>query len=209
MKYFKPKIKKVIQYICEKNNLNEEDVINNILIQFPELTIKERCFNCEASMAMYEFNLDILDLLLLQGMGRIIRERMVKGVDFTTANQIHLQTELNDYYLVPSRSTQCAKLGLVAKVRHKDGSHNQKAGWCVTRRGFECLQDKPVPKSVVTFRNKIVERGTETTTMTEVYSQYKGKEYGEEIAKHSPNQWYNVDSYFPNDFIDSEEVDID
>lgn len=177
MKYKSPKIKAIVEHICNTNNLSFEDVVKDLQKAYPELWVKERCANCDASMAMYEYKLDVVSLLLLQSMGRVLREKMLKGVEFTEANKIHIATEITNY-TVASHQTITSKLGLIAKVRNKDGSHNTKAGWCITRRGFDCLQDKPVPKTVVTFRNKIVERGLETTTMTQVYNEYIRKKQG-------------------------------
>lgn len=204
----KPRFKEIIEYVCKKNSLDFVEVVRDLNVAYPELWNKERCANCDASMAMYEFKLDVLDLLLVQGMGRIVRERMSKGISFTEANKIHLQTELNDYYSVPSRSTQCAKLGLIAKVLNDDGTHDSQSGWLLTRRGFACLRDEPVPKSVVSFRNKIVDRTSEMTTMSQIYEDYnkryedkkKEGEYSSEIRKHNPKDWFTVVDYFPNGF---------
>lgn len=165
--YSKPRIGEFVRFICNNFHLDEVEVLTSITKEFPELLIKERCANCGASMAQYIYTLDVLDALLLYGMGRIVKERM-RTMPFHEANKIHIQSKLNDYYSVASRTTQCSKLGLITKVIRPDGTHDQKAGWLITRRGFEFLAGKPVPKKVQTFRNKITERFEETTTYAEV-----------------------------------------
>lgn len=199
--YKKPKIKEIIEYICEQNNLNLQSVVADIGKKFPQLFNRERCANCDASMVIYEHRLDTLDLLLLQGMGRIFKENYLKSKDFTESNKVHIQSQLNDYYSVPSRSTQCRFLGLIAKVKDKDTGKQISGTWCITRRGFDCLMGKEVPKSVYTFRNRIVKHGEELATMHEIYDNYKGKDYKDELKKYNKSSWYNVDSFYPSDFL--------
>lgn len=186
--YKKPKIGQFVGFMCEKYNLDTETVVADLKLNFPALFKKEECANCGASMAEYVYTLDLLDALLLFGMGRIVDERCKKGMAFTDANKVHLQTTLNTYYSVPSRSTQCSKLGLVAKVLRKDGSHDQKAGWCITRRGFEFLAGKPVPRQVQVFRNEITERFDELTTFAEIMKKGEHKVGGSEFNSY---QKYN------------------
>lgn len=191
----KPRLGQFVKFICDEYSLHEDDVAAKLLAQFPELLNKEKCANCGASMAMYIYTLDILDALLLFGMGRIVSERS-KKMPFTEANQVHLQTQLNRYYSVPSRSTQCSKLGLIAKVKRKDGTHDQKAGWLITRRGFEFLAGKPVPKKVQSFRNEITERFEETTTLEEVMSKQTAREEEiEELSKHSKYNFNELETW--------------
>ena len=162
--YKKPHIVNFVDFICQEYKLDPQELKARLIHQFPELKKKEECANCGASMAQYVYTLDSLDALLVFGMGKIIFERVKKGMTFTDANKVHLQTSLNQYYSVPSRSTQCSKLGLITKVLRKDGSHDQKAGWLLTKRGFELLAGKPVPKYVQVFRNEIIERFEDTIT---------------------------------------------
>lgn len=119
-------------------------------------------------MAIYEHRIDTIDALLLVGMGKIVGERVKSGIPFTDANKVHIQSELNKYYSVASRTSWCAKLGLITKVLKKDGTQDQKAGWLITKRGFEFLAGKPVPAKVQTFRNKITERFDDTTTLWQI-----------------------------------------
>lgn len=177
------RIGKFVGAICHQYNLEPEEVSLFLKRTFPELTHKERCANCNASMSLYEHSIDSIDALLLFGMGKIVGKK-AKTMPFTKANAVHVQSELNKYYSVASRTSWCAKLGLVAKVKHKNGTHDQKAGWCITRRGFEFLAGKEVPKKVVTFRNEIVERFEDTTTFHEILHGMSGGKESEELGTH-------------------------
>lgn len=206
MRYHPPRIKKIIISLCEKFGLDENEAFTHLQENFPELWEKERCANCGASMQMYEYSVDPVSLLLLQKMGHVLKLKMIGGKTFTEANQIHLSTEIEGYTVI-SHQTITSKLGLIAKVKNPDGTHNRQAGWCITRRGFDCLQDKEVPKKIVVFRNRIIERSGEVTTMSQVYKEYKGKKYDGDISKHNPSNWYNVASYFPGNFIDEDIIE--
>lgn len=189
MKYQEPKIRPIILAICKQFNLSEKDVVAFVKEQYPELTNKEACANCGASMAIYTFSLDTITALLLVGMGKIVADRINKHAPFTEANMVHLQTCLNKYYSVPSRSTQASKLGLIAKVLNEDGSHNNEAGWLITKRGFAFLRGDSVPRTVTSFRNEIVDRGEETTTLSEVH-------------KEADVEYYNEFTYHKRDWVD-------
>ena len=167
-KYKIGQISKFVKAICVDNNLDYNVVATKLLISFPELKNKKKCVNCNASMAIREHSIDVIDTLLLVGMHKVIFHKVSKGMPFFEANQVHVQQELGDYYSVKSRTSWCRELGLVAKVIQK-GKNTQKAGtWCITKRGFAYLTNQPVPKKVSTFRNKIYQRYPETTTIQEV-----------------------------------------
>jgi hypothetical protein len=141
-------------------------------------------------MAIYEHQIDTLDALLLLGMGKIVGERVKAGMDFTEANKVHLQSKLNTYYSVPSRSTWCSKLGLIAHAtrKAKDGKRvrDQKMGWCITDRGFAFLAGKPIPARVQTFRNRITQHFEATTTISQVVqASDQHSPEGRELAGHS------------------------
>lgn len=192
----KPKLGQFVKFICDTYTLDEEEVATKLISQFPELLIKERCANCEASMAMYIYTLDVLDALLLFGMGRIVFEKS-KSIPFTEANKVHLQTQLNKYHSVPSRQTHCSKLGLIAKVKHKDGSHDSKAGWLITKRGFQFLAGNPVPKKVQVFRNIIIEHFEEMITIEEVLNKPNDKKYVaiEELSKYHKYNFNELETW--------------
>lgn len=142
-------------------------------MQWKSLHDKEHCPNCKASMVSYWFEFDMPNAAMLVAMSRIVRARLEKGIDFTEANQIHVQTMNTASYAMKSRTTQMAKLGLITKLlknkKHVSGY------WLITRRGWEALANVPVPKKVESFRNTIIERDDEMTTIKEVFKEWTTK----------------------------------
>lgn len=131
---------------------------------FPNLVDDRRyCANCGASMVEEIYSLDCLDAAFIFEMGKAVRERVRKGIPFTEANQVHVPT-LAATDAIRHRTTKCAKLGLVAKVRGTDGKQ-VKGRWLLTARGFAFLRGEAVPRKVSVWRGKIQERYDETTTI--------------------------------------------
>lgn len=192
--YKPPQIGKFVSAVCDEYKLNTDEVAKFLLKKFPELSNKAKCANCNASMSQYEHSIDSIDALLLLGMGKIVGQR-AKTMPFTKANAVHVQSELNRYYSVASRTSWCSKLGLITKVKHKDGSHDQKAGWLITRRGFEFLAGKPVPRKVMTFRNEIVERFEGTITFGEILKGVTRTPEGAELSKHGEYKFDKLEAW--------------
>lgn len=197
-------MKDLVGYICSRYNLNYEDVVRDLQVGLPDFFNEKECSNCGGSMKIYTYTLDCLDALLVYGMGKIVRKKLGQGMTLNEANRIHLQSALNTYYSVPSRSTQCSKLGLIAKVLNKNGSHDQKAGWCITTRGFQFLANKEVPKFITVFQNKIVDHHTEVTTIGQAFQEHKDllakrkpdskrkSDYSSEVNTYNPSEWFDV-----------------
>jgi len=104
---------------------------------------------------------------------------------FTHANRVHIQKDCAADYTTKSRQTKCRTLGLIAKVMQGE-KHDLQAGWVVTRRGWELLRGKAIPKKVVVFRNEIIDRFDETITMAEVMASKQDS--------FDPAEWYQVAS---------------
>lgn len=143
---------------------------------------KEMCPNCLASMHQYSPKIDFYDALLLKAMSDVVREHLRAGMSFTDANKVHVQSMSGTDYTTKSRTTKCRQLGLVAKVM-VDGVHDQAAGWVVTHRGWQFLRNEPVPAQVTTFRNEIVERSEETTTILELLNN------NDRHVEYDPRSW--------------------
>jgi len=177
--YHATKIRPIIQLVANivKKDPSIADNPNYLwacLVQSaPELKDRTRCANCGASMAIYTYSVTILDTRLLCALADIITKRMQRGMAFTDANKIHMPSELKSYNLI-SRQTISSKLGLIAKVMKKDKSgeliHDQKAGWSITRRGFDFLKGKPIPRTVKVFHNRIQERFEDQITIGQTYA---------------------------------------
>lgn len=172
--------------------------------RIPKLHDKTKCVNCGASMAQYIFNFDILDALLLLAMARKLRMNMGLGMTFTESNKMRVQQLEGITYATKSRTTQCSKLGLIAKLQGKDGK--QVPGtWVITKRGFAALGGHPVPKAVQVFRGNIIERPDDLTTIGEVFKLYswkiksminKGKtpkvDLRPDFASYDQNEWVHI-----------------
>ena len=134
-----------------------DELTQEIRRAFPEIKNKERCYNCEASMRINGYTVNEIHVALLTRMAREVRARMQKGYTFHEANKIHVQT-LGLYNSKECQTTVSRYLGLIAKVKGKNGKHDTKAGWLITKRGWAFLKGEPVPKCVHAIRNQIVER---------------------------------------------------
>lgn len=179
---------------------------NTIIANVPALAKKDTCPNCQASMQEYVFEFDLMDALLLFSMGQQVRHQADKlnarGVanTFTEANQVKT-TQLSCSYAARSRTTQCSKLGLIAKMRSENGK--QKPGtWVITARGWKALGGLPVPKSVRVWRGEIMERTEEMTTLYDAFQshevkvrdlQQRGKkvrsDYTPQFSAYDPQEW--------------------
>lgn len=194
---------KILPAIAQEYHIDIDKLEDFIFARFPEMAIETDCANCGSSMESYIFVLDCLDALLVYGMGEIIRKRMEKGIPFTEANAVHLQSELNRYYSVPSRSTQCAKLGLIAKVLDGE-THNTKRGWLITARGWAFLRGEAVPAKVESFRNKIIVRYDETTTIDQAFQKHRDMLFKAAKARKVPKSDYSgvLEGYNSSDWVE-------
>lgn len=181
-----------VGFICEKYNLDVLDVVKSLKTKFPELSDRSHCANCDASMSMYEFSITSLDLMLLLQMGAIVGTNLKAGMTFTEANKVHISTSIKGTN--SSRQTISSKLGLITKVLRKDGSHDRNAGWLITRRGFELLGGKPVPRKVQVFRNQITERFDEMITRDKI-AYDKNSHEGIEIGRYDDYPFDKLELY--------------
>lgn len=129
----------------------------------PELKDKETCPNCAASMKEYIYTFDAWDALLLLAMAKAVRSQMEKINDFTRSNQV-LVPMLPVSHATKCRTTQSAKLGLIAQLLTKKGKRVPGC-WVITKRGWHALRGDPVPKRVKVWRKRIEERFEETITI--------------------------------------------
>lgn len=139
--------------------------------RWKSLKDEDRCPNCKASMRSYRFEFDMPNASMLIAMARVIRENMKHVPTFTEANKVHVQSMPNPTYAMKSRTTQMAKLGLIAPFlknkKHVAGT------WVITARGWDALANIPVQKWVESFRNKITERSEELVTIKEVFETWR------------------------------------
>jgi len=150
---------------------------------------EKHCPNCGESMTEYIHKLDFFNALLLKEMGDVVRSKLQKGMPLKEANMVHVVSQ--DFHdCVRHRTTQCRTLGLIAKVKNEDGTHDRSKGWLITTRGFAALRGERVPVEVSVFRNAIEERTQETTTIDEVFAAYRG-ENRSLVGERDPMEWVN------------------
>ncbi len=142
---------------------------------------KEVCPTCGAIANSYTYRFDSASARLLLAMARKVREQCGKGIVFTEANTIHIQS-IGQSYSVVSHQTITAKLGLIAKLKGDDGRHI-KGYWVVTKRGWQALRGELVPAKVSTFRKEIVERFDEMTTLGNALVTFPESQY-------NPQDWF-------------------
>lgn len=196
---------KLLCSIAQQYHINIDGLEDFVKMAFPSYDHPQDCFNCGASMQSYVFHLDCLDALLVHGMANVIKEKMMKGIPFTEANMVHVQSTLNKYYSVASRTTQCAKLGLIAKVKNPDGTHDREEGWLITSRGWAFLRGEEVPAKIESFRNHIIEHFEERITIDQAFQKHRdlvdrtlkrGKEpksdYRAAIGSYRASDWFDV-----------------
>lgn len=186
--YNSGKIVKLWHLLVELHQTNPEyfstpDYLRAIVAQrWTLLDQKEICPNCKASMVQYNPKIDFFDAMLLKAMSEAVKEKLEKGVSFTEANQVHVQSLNNADYTTKSRTTKCRQLGLVAKVM-VDGVHDQQAGWVITHRGWKFLKNDPIPCQVTTFRNEIIDRSDELVTIVGLLNTEK------RTVEYDPRSW--------------------
>lgn len=153
----------------------------------PELSNKEKCPNCAASMVMREQRLHYENAGLLVHMGQIVRHNLTKIDSFTEANMVHVNKDERIPHNMRCVAGNTSDIGLIAKVKGKP------AHWLITRRGYAALRGEAVPQAVVVFRSKIVERKPETTTLDEVMRNRKRK--GTATYEYDPKDYYHIEDF--------------
>ncbi len=172
----------------------EQGYLKALLIKsYPQLKDNTCCPNCNASMAVYWHHIDSLTASLLLQIGDVVRGKLKKGYTLHEANKVHVQSDLKASYAVKSRTTIASKHGLITKVMKDDGkggkTHDKKAGWLITKRGFNFLRGEKVPRSVKVFRNNVVGRADEMITIVDALNDGKG------ASNYNYSDWVDIDSF--------------
>ncbi len=181
-------------------------VFHELLKMYPDLKNKEHCANCGASMLEYMFSFDILDAILLYAMAQRVKISMRKGDEFTKANAIHVPTISDISLAVRCRTTQCSKLGLIAKLKTEKGKHIS-GMWVITSRGWAALAGRPVPRRVRVFRGEIQERfggDGEMITIKDAFNVHRDMVQKMIDARKEPKNDYRIytGEYNPSDWVE-------
>ena len=146
--YKAPHISDFVQAICTQYNLDFMQVKAFLIVNFPELKDKEVCANCGESMKSYWHN---ISPGLVAG--------LIKAIEFVSRNNrnyFHLAQDLN---LSKTEYNNFQKLRFHALVAHVDGKPGY---WLITKRGGQFLRgETTIPKSVKTFRNRVMDHSEE------------------------------------------------
>lgn len=183
---------------------NQDYLMATLKANIEALNHPERCPNCESSMLEYIYEFDILDALLLLEMAKEVKRKIEKGVSFTESNQVHIQQLSNVSYAMKSRTTKMSKLGLIAKMLGEN--KRQISGtWVVTKRGWDALKGRKIPKSVRVWRGRIEDRTEDSTTINEVFGSHRVKveslikkkktpatDYRYLFSQFDQSQWYDI-----------------
>jgi len=161
-----------------------------IAYNFPELNDKTKCPNCEANMTEYKYSLDAHDALLLIKLGNLFKGR-IRDMSFQEANSFQVSKMHELSHLLRCRTSQCRVLGLLAKQEGK-GNH-----WLITRRGFAALRGEHVPAHVKVWRNKIIDRFDEQTTLATALSTYDHTK-----SKDAENFTSTAESWRPEEWLE-------
>ena len=213
----KPLVQVIVNIIKKQPEMidNPEYLMATIAANIPGFNDASTCVNCGASMAEYVFEFDVLDALLLLAMAREVREKMLQPKNtqfkddhsvttFTEANQVKVQSLGGVSYAMKSRTTKCAKLGLIAKYKSNTGRHLP-GTWVITKRGWDALRGEPVPKAVKVFRGQILERTDDLTTLRDIFYTYGQKissmirrkktpktDHRSELEGFNPSDWVQI-----------------
>lgn len=176
----------------------------NMVREVEELKDKEKCPNCGASMIEYVFEFDCLDAAMLLYMGKEVKKRLGDGMVMRRANMVRVQDMKSPTYAMKSRTMQMSKLGLIAQLKDERGIRVPGV-WVITRRGFDALRGKSVPRRVKVWRNRIEARTDETTTLSEAFEAHRDKveelikrkktpraDYREVFRGYNRSEWYGV-----------------
>lgn len=158
----------IVKVISERFGIDAASLLTLLETTFPKMGDKSRCPNCDASMQEYIFKFDVLDAILLMRMADEVRLKMEKNVAFTAANAVHVPSMSGLSHAIKCRTTQCSKLGLIAKSLTEQ-KRQVPGQWLITKRGWDALRGEFVPAMVAVFRNRIEERFDERTTIRLIF----------------------------------------
>lgn len=156
----------------EPFNAVKEITKRQLVEEYPELKDLTKCPNCNESMREYFYQVSVLDAVLLLVIADNVRLRSHMN-PFTVANQVHVPT-LHTTDTIHGRTGIAHKLGLIAKVKNKDGKHIPGV-WAITARGWQFLRNEPIPAKIRIFRGEILERFEDTITIDQVFRESRNR----------------------------------
>lgn len=188
----------VLSFVSKEYSLDIDLMRAKIMVNYPDIKNKNKCPNCDASMAIREYRVSVYTMLLLTAMARQVGKNMrEKGLDFTDANLVHITTEIGDPNIV-NHSTTAHYLGFVTQPDKKKNS----GMWAITSWGWKALQGELVHEAVNVYRGEILSRSSKFTTLSDVCVSHtkrkrvrKETDWRHEIERYDPSEWAKVVAY--------------
>jgi len=150
------------------------DTAQQILDLINEPTEAEKCQICDAKVKKYKSSMNIV---ITQALIKISRAVYIKAQNkpFTEANDIYISRLPKEIEMTHEERSNISKLrvhGLIAKVKEND--EVKRGRWLITRQGWAYLRGEEITNTVTHFRNRVIDRSDDKTTIGEVMT---GAEY--------------------------------
>lgn len=208
--YKKGRIVGILAFISQKYGINHAELGEAVNDQFPALRDPSQCAHCGANMAMEVYTAAMHDALLVWKMAQVIRHAERKGKSFEEANKVHTPTlEATD--AVRHQTTIASYLDLIEQPKEWRNS----GFWRLTPTGQSLIRGARVPKTAKVFRGDVIERGQETTSLSEMFQTHREKveralarrkevekDYRADIREYNPIEWSDFGGYATGNLFD-------
>lgn len=171
--YQASKIRPIVQIVAQlvKRNPALADDFNylwtQVLVSIPDLGDKTKCGGCDRSMKVTVYEADVLDALLILAMAKQVREGIIKGLEFTEANKVHLPT-LGTTQGILKRQTKCDYLCLIKQQPQWRGS----GYWALTHWAWKALRGEEIPRAAKYWEGNLLGRSEETITLSQMFQNH-------------------------------------
>ena len=168
------KIKKLWPYLVKLHKEfpevfeSEERLFATVSTAWKDLKDKKKCPNCGAPVHAQRYSAGPGVALLLLKMAKEVRHRTNKGIPFTEANKVHIDS-LDIATPIKKKQSVAKYLNLI----QQPPKWRKSGYWLITNWGWKALRGEPIPKYVTVFRGKVEERSEETITLQEMLNQHK------------------------------------
>lgn len=146
-----------------------DDLMAYLARQIAGFDDDKHCLLCGGSTKAYIHAVTIRDVVLLTAMAATVKRRK-RTMSFTEANKVE-PAKLNIGLGPWKRLGYARKLGLIAPIQDSGPVKE----WAITRRGWAALRGEPVPKAILVFKDRILERDSDKITVPEIISEYRKK----------------------------------
>lgn len=124
------------------------------------------CDRCGQTIKIYRTKPNIHHARMLRRMADVVERQRLELLDFTEANKVNFD-DIEGSFTEKSQRTKMRHHGFIAKVRDEKGAHVANT-WLITSKGFDFLEGKPVPATVVVYDNQVLGHEGGTITIGQV-----------------------------------------